>query len=55
MVFTQKYNPVSKEVKGQFQNYRVLAGPAADLEKLKGILAEKVTGSFELVLREQAM
>jgi thiol-disulfide isomerase/thioredoxin len=55
MVFTQKYNPVSKQMKGQYQNYRVLVGPAADLEKLKGILAEKVSGSYELVLREQAM
>lgn len=55
MVFTQRYNPVSKEVKGQYQNYRVLVGPQADLETLKGILAEKVKGSFELVLREQAM
>jgi len=39
----------------KYENYRVLVGPSEKLEKIKGILGEKMTGTFEVVLREQAM
>lgn len=39
----------------KYENYRVLVGPKDNLEKIKGILAEKLNGTFEVILREQAM
>ena len=55
MTFTQKYNPKTQSLLGSYKNYRVLVGPSATLATVKATLDEKVKGSFEVVLREQAI
>lgn len=55
MVFNQQYVPKTGETHGKYENFRVLVGPKDDLEATKAILDERVKGSFEVVLREQAM
>jgi len=55
MVFNQMYMPKSGKTVGKYENYRVLVGPQDTIDAVKGILEEKVKGSFEVVLREQAM
>jgi len=55
MVFTQTYMPKAGKTVGKYENYRVLVGPQASLDAVKPMLEDKVKGSFEVVLREQAM
>jgi len=55
MTFTQKYNPKNQSLLGAYKNYRVLVGPKASLDTIKGTLDTKVQGSYEVVLREQAI
>jgi len=54
MVFNQTYVPKTGKTVGKYENYRVLVGPQAALDAVKPVLEEKVKGSFEVVLREQA-
>jgi len=46
------YSPKTEEFMCKYENYRVLVGPKDNLEKVKEKLAEKVKGSFEVVMRE---
>jgi len=55
MVATEELNVESGEKTSKYDNYRVLVGPSAELEKVKGHLEEKVKGSFKIILREQGL
>jgi hypothetical protein len=55
IVLEMNYSPKTGEFLGKYLNYRVLVGPKDNLEKVKTVLSEKVNGTFEVVLREQAM
>jgi len=55
MVGSEKLNPATGKFTVDYKNYRVLVGPKEPLEKVKAVLNEKVKGSFEIVLREQAL
>jgi len=54
MVFNQTYMPKTGKTVGKYENYRVLVGPKDSVEAVKKMLEDKVKGSFEVVLREQA-
>jgi hypothetical protein len=54
MVFEQSYNPKSKKLSGTYQNFRVLVGPQLDIDGVSEVLQSEVSGSFEVVKREQA-
>lgn len=49
------YSPKTQEFLGQYKNWRVLVGPKDNLEKVKTKIEDSVKGSFEVVLREQAL
>lgn len=53
MVFESKYK--NKKFATDFKNYRVVVGPQENIDALKKTFEEKVRGSFEVVLREQAI
>lgn len=55
MVGVQEINAETGEENLTFKNIRLLVGKKESLEKAKAHLAEKVKGSYELEMREQAL
>jgi len=55
LVLQTQYSANSGKFHSKYENYRVLVGNQAALDQAKAKLEEKVKGTFEVVLREQAI
>jgi len=54
LVLQMKYSPKTGKYIGKYDNYRVLSGPQANINKIKAIFDEKVKGTFEINLQEKS-
>ena len=55
LVVDEKYTPKTGKTIVKYENYRVLVGSQDNIDKMSGFIKEKVTGTFKVVDRHQAM
>jgi len=55
LVVDEKFTPKTGKTIVKYENYRVLVGSQDNIDKMSGFIKEKVTGSFKVVDRHQAM
>ena len=53
LVFKTVRDPIKNKIYGKYENFRVLLGKEEPLEEVKAVIDEKITGSFDIVRREQ--
>jgi len=55
IVLVENYYPESGKTYFKYDNYRVVVGPKDNIDKLKTTFADKMKGTFNPIIREQAI
>merc|ERR1711971_689272 len=55
IVLVENYYPESGKTYFKYDNYRVVVGPKDNIDKLKTTFADKMKGTFNAIIREQAI